>query len=274
MGTLAPALVALLCLLCLALAWWIRHLRREGRTHLREIERLQDLAHRRADQISVLSHEVRTPLALIKGSADLLAEQTPGPLTLTQAKFVGTISQSAAHVISLSEDLLTGARIEAGLFEVHLREVELRAFLRSVVRELRQVHSHRAVALDAPGPPSKVMLDPKLIHQLISNLVGNSLRHDADPGNEIVVRGHTAEGNVLIAISDHGRGMSEDERAGLFERFRTSAPLGQGTGLGLYISKHIVELHGGRIFVDTIASHGTTVLVTFPTGARAARIEP
>jgi signal transduction histidine kinase len=273
MGTITTAVAVVSCLLALALMWWIERLRRVGRTHLREIERLQELAHRRADQISVLSHEVRTPLALIKGSADLLAEQTPGPLTPTQAKFVDTISDSAAHVISLSEDLLMGARIEAGLFEVHLREVELRSYLRSVVRELRQVHSHRAVALDVPGPPTKVMLDPKLIHQLISNLVGNSLRHDDDPHNEIVVRGHTAEGNVLIAISDHGRGMSDSERAGLFERFRTSAPLGQGTGLGLYISKHIVELHGGRIFVDTIASHGTTVLVTFPAIARPERIE-
>ncbi|EAP99228.1 two-component sensor protein [Janibacter sp. HTCC2649] len=253
-------------LVIIVLVWWMRRLRIRLRTSTREIARLHDLALRRADQVSVLSHEVRTPLALIKGSADLLAEETPGPLTTTQAKFVDTISGSAEHVIALAEDLLAHARIEAGLFEVHLRQVELRAYLRTVVRELRQVHHHRAIALDAPGPPTRVYLDPQLIHQLVSNLVGNALRHDDSPANAVVVRGLTADGNVIIAISDQGRGMSEAERSRLFARFSSSAPVGEGTGLGLYISSHIAELHGGRILVDTIAQHGTTMLVTFPAG--------
>jgi signal transduction histidine kinase len=259
-GLLAMALVIAL------LAWWVRRLRSQLRTSAREIARLQELALRRADQVSVLSHEVRTPLALIKGSADLLAEESPGPLTTTQAKFVDTISGSADHVITLAEDLLAHARIEAGLFEVQLREVELRAYLRSIVRELRQVHHHRAIALDAPGPPTRVYLDPQLIQQLVSNLVANALRHDDSPENEVVVRGHTADGNVIISISDQGRGMNEEERSRLFARFSSGAPVGEGTGLGLYISAHIAELHGGRILVDTIAKHGTTMLVTFPAG--------
>ncbi|GAA4121616.1 hypothetical protein GCM10022415_24590 [Knoellia locipacati] len=250
----------------LALAWWVTRLRAALQRSRHEIARLQGVALRRADQVSVLSHEVRTPLALIKGSADLLAEETPGPLTSTQAKFVDTISGSADHVIELAEDMLAHARIEAGLFEVHLRQVELRAYLRSVVHELRQVHRHRAIALDAPGPPTRVYLDPQLIHQLVSNLVANALRHDDGVDNEVVVRGHTADGNVILAISDQGRGMNEEERSRLFARFSSSAPLGEGTGLGLYISAHIAELHGGRILVDTIAQHGTTMLVSFPAG--------
>ena len=266
---MTPALqvgLLVLGLTTVLLGWWVRRLHLRLRTSSHEISRLHDLALRRADQVSVLSHEVRTPLALIKGSADLLAEQTPGPLTATQVSFVDTISGSAEHVIALTEDLLAHARIEAGLFEVHRRPVELRASLRSVVRELRQVHHHRAIALDAPGPPTRVHLDPQLVHQLVSNLVGNALRHDDGPDNEVVVRGHTADGNVVIAISDQGRGMSETERSRLFERFSSGAPLGEGTGLGLYISSHIAELHGGRILVDTIAQHGTTMLVTFPAG--------
>jgi signal transduction histidine kinase len=250
-----------------ALLAWVVAERRRNTTAAREIARLRDLALRRAEQVSVLSHEVRTPLALIKGSADLLVEETPGPLTDVQRKFVGTISDSAQHVISLAEDLLTQARIEAGLFEVHLRQVELRSYLRSVVRQLRQVHD-RAIVLDTPGPPTRVLLDPQLVHQLISNLVGNSLRHDPDPANQVTVRGHVADSTVVISISDRGRGMDEVERARLFERFHSTAPLGEGTGIGLYISRHIAELHGGGIHVDTIAAHGTTMLVTFPAGLR------
>ncbi|MBM6401816.1 sensor histidine kinase [Phycicoccus sonneratiae] len=250
------------------LGWWLVRLRRQYVTAQREIARLKELAVRKADQVSVLSHEIRTPLALIKGSADLLVEETPGPLTDVQRRFATTISDSAEHVIALAEDLLAQARIEAGLFEVHLRPVELRAYLRSVVRELRLVHD-REIVLDTPGPPSRVLLDPQLVHQLLSNLVANSLRHDPNPVNRVTVRGYVADPDVVIAISDRGRGMTEEQRAMLFERFRSSAALGEGTGIGLYISRHIVELHGGSIHVDTIAQHGTTMLVTFPAGGTA-----
>lgn len=244
--------------------------RRERATLDREVDRLRGVAKRRADQVSILSHEVRTPLALIRGSADLLAEQSPGPLNEVQERFVQTISNSADHVISLAEDLLITARIEAGLFEVHLRRVQLRSFLRSVVRELRLVH-RRDLVLDTPGPPVWVMLDPSLVTQLIGNLVANSLRHDPEPGNVVSVRGHVADGMVVLSVSDSGGGMTEDERAQIFGRFHSTAALGEGAGLGLYICRHIAELHGGSIHVDTIAHYGTTMVVTFPAGQPSAQ---
>lgn len=259
LAAVALVLAGCIAVLCLAV---LRERRRRA-TLSREVERLREVARQRADQISVLSHEVRTPLALIRGSAELLAEQKPGPLTDVQARFVETISDSATHVISLAEDLLTTARIEAGLFEVHLRQVQLRSFLRSVVRELRQVHG-RDIVLDTPGAPARVMLDPSLMSQLIGNLVTNSLRHDPDTGHRVTVRGHVAEGMVVLAISDSGRGMTDEEREQLFGRFHSTAALGKGTGIGLYIALHIAELHGGGIHVDTIAHHGTTMVVTFP----------
>ena len=234
----------------------------------REVERLRDVAKQRADQVSILSHEVRTPLALIRGSAALLAEQSPGELNEVQERFVQTISNSANHVISLAEDLLITARIEAGLFEVQLRRVQLRSVLRSVVRELRVVH-RRDIVLDTPGPPARVLLDPSLITQLIGKLVANSLRHDPDTSNVVSIRGHIAEGSVIISVSDSGRGMTEEERTAIFGRFHSTAALGQGSGLGLYICRHIAELHGGSIHVDTIAHFGTTMVVTFPTGDSA-----
>lgn len=259
-------LVALLLLGCVAvLVLAVVRERRRRATLTREVERLRGLATQRADQMSVLSHEVRTPLALIRGSADLLAEETPGPLTPVQSQFVQTISDSAMSISSLAEDLLATARIEAGLFEVHLRRIELRSFLRSVVRELRMVHA-RDIILDTPGPPTRVLLDPGLITQLITNLVTNSLRHDPDTDHRVTVRGSVAEGMVILAIIDRGRGMTETEREQLFGRFYSTAEIGKGTGIGLYIARHIAELHGGGIHVDTIAQHGTTMVVTFPAG--------
>lgn len=264
MEALVGAASVLLVLVVLLTATVV-HQRRERAMLHRDVERLQEVAKRRADQVSILSHEVRTPLALIRGSADLLAEQSPGPLNEVQERFVETISRSASHVISLAEDLLITARIEAGLFEVHLRRVQLRSFLRSTVRELRLVH-RRDIVLDTPGPPVRVVLDPGLVGQLIGNLVANSVRHDPDRTSVIGVRGHVAEGMVVLAVSDSGRGMSEEERAQIFGRFQSTAALGEGAGLGLYICRHIAELHGGSIQVDTIAQHGTTMVVTFPAG--------
>lgn len=263
MVALVVVLVGLVC----ALALLAVRQGRDRRTAVREIERLEDLARRRADQVSVLSHEIRTPLASIRGAVDLLLEETPGPLTPIQRRFLATVSDQSTHLNALAEDLLAQARIEAGLFEMHLRRVELRSFLRGVVRDLRSAHGDR-IALDAPGAPSRVYLDPHLISQLVGNLVTNAIRHNPHGLEPVTVRGLVAEGQVVIAISDAGRGMTEGERAQLFQRFRTSAALGEGTGIGMWISRHIAELHGGSIHVDTISQHGTTMLVSFPAGAR------
>ena len=255
--------VGLAVVAVVALALSLRRSRHRALRSEREIERLRELARHRAEQISVLSHEVRTPLSLIKGSADLLVEESPGPLTPVQRRFATTIADNANHVISLAEDLLTQARIEAGLFDLTLRRVELRSYLRHVVADLRQLHG-RDIVLDTPGPPVHVLLDPHLVHQMVSNLVANSLRHDPDQRHPVTVRGSFVDTEVVLSIHDLGPGMSEEERAVIFDRFHTTAPLGQGTGIGLYISRHIAELHGGSIRVDTISDHGTTMLVTFP----------
>lgn len=146
----------------LALAWWVARLRAALRRSGHEIARLQGVALRRADQVSVLSHEVRTPLALIKGSADLLAEETPGPLTRTQAKFVDTISGSADHVIEPRRGH-AGPRPDRGR-ALRGPPAPGRACGPTCARSsrsLRQVHRHRAIALDAPGPPTRVHLDPQ-----------------------------------------------------------------------------------------------------------------
>jgi len=223
---------------------------------------LTDLATHRADQVAVLSHEIRTPLAVIQGAGELLAEQQAGPLTAQQAVFVGRIVDNAARMHTLSEQLLTRARLEAGLFTVDRSVVDLRALFRRVIDDLCQV-TDASIVLDAPGAPVQAYIDPELIRQVLVNLVHNAA-HLGTPDNRIEVRILPIDDEVSVSVSDGGTGMTTEQRDRLFGRFSSGRSLGNGTGIGLFISQQFVQMHGGRIFVDTISGKGTTMMFTLP----------
>lgn len=257
-------LTAALAVVCTIVA--VVRLARLRRRDLEENRRLRELAARRADQVSMLSHEIRTPLAIITGSAELLAEQGPGPLRPSQEKFVGRIIANAARMQTLAEQLLMQARLESDGFTLHAEHVDVRALMRSVVLELEPI-AGVPIVLHTPGAPVLTMLDPGLIRQVMNNLVMNAAR--SDPGtSSIEVRVTRGEDQVMIAVSDGGAGMSDAQRDRLFRRFTSGRPLGNGTGIGLFISQQLVLLHGGRIFVDTITDKGTTMMFTIPLRGR------
>ncbi len=227
-----------------------------------DADRLRRVAARNADQVSVVSHEIRTPLALIKGAADLLEEQTPGPLTDVQTRYVATISRNCSSVIALAEDLLTQARIDAGMFQMHLVRVRLRTVAQRVIADLRGLHT-LPIALDAPGAPAVVWADAELMRQALVNLINNCVAH-ATAAHMITLRIVSRDDQVLISVSDDGQGIDEAARARLFERFASGRPLRDGTGLGLVITRQIVQMHGGRLLVDSSPGGGTTMLATLP----------
>lgn len=230
-----------------------------------EITRLRHLAENRADRISVLSHEVRTPLAMIKGAVELLLDGKPGPLTPQQRVFLETISQNCERTITLAEDLLTQARIEAGLFRVNLQATDLKSLARQVVRGMKPLlaQKNQIIHLDYPQVLPHIQADPRLIQQALTNLLNNAMRHTSS-GGRIYISISENDQAVSVAVTDDGAGMTSEERRKLFQRFASGRPLGNGTGLGLVIVKQIVELHGGRILVDTTLGQGTTFLFTLP----------
>lgn len=249
-----------------ALAIVCLRMRRRWQTDLADLDRLQRTAQRNADQISVVSHEIRTPLALMKGAADLLAEGTPGTLTPSQSRFVDTISRNCHTVIDLAQDLLVQARIDAGLFELHLQRVDFRALATDVVSGLRLLHTVD-IALDCPGAPPRAWADAKLMRQAITNLITNAMAHAVD-ARLITLRIVGADAQVLVSVSDDGSGMSSEQRQQLFERFASGRPLRDGTGLGLVITRQIVRMHGGEVYVDTIPARGTTMMFSVPSTDR------
>jgi two-component system, OmpR family, sensor kinase len=230
-----------------------------------ELDRLGDLLERRAEQVAALSHELRTPLSMIKGATDLLLEESPGPVNRIQEQFMRSIAQQCNQVIRLCEGLLIQAKIETGLFEPAFEPTNMSGLVRDVVHAMRPLCAERGqqISLDTPQVVSAISADPSLLLQALTNLLSNASRFTSS-GGSINVRVVEIDDGTAVYVSDDGAGMTREQRAQLFRRFATGRPLADGTGLGLVITKDIVELHGGSIMVDTTARRGTTFVVTLP----------
>ncbi|WP_116111819.1 sensor histidine kinase [Austwickia chelonae] len=246
------------------LTWWYAH--RHIRHARMEADQVAQMLRARLERPSVFSHEVRTPLALIKGATELLAEQTPGPLNERQREFVATIATNAEHVIGMAEDLLTEARMANRLFRLDISAFDLHLLVRETVQSLRRIHS-APLRVIGQGRPLLIHADRGLIRQALFNVINNAARH-AGPGVTITVEVTDSQDEVVIAISDDGAGMSEQTRAALFEPFAADSAHRGGTGLGMMITESILQEHGGRVLVDTVDDHGTTIFITLPTSAQ------
>ncbi|MFI6740663.1 sensor histidine kinase [Nonomuraea sp. NPDC050451] len=240
-------------------------MRRAAVAQQAELARLGELVERRAEQVTALSHELRTPLSMIKGAADLLGEGSPGPLTPDQQRFITIVDRQCAQVIALCESLLTQAKIEAGLFTPRLQQVDVSVVARDVVIAMRALCAERKqrITLDTPQVTPRIQADPMLIVQAMTNLLSNASRFTT-VGGGIDVRVAVIDTGIAVYVTDDGAGMTREQRRRLFRRFVTGRPLADGTGLGLVITKTIIELHGGSIMVDTTSMHGTTFLFTLP----------
>lgn len=232
-----------------------------------ELERLERLAERRAEQITALSHELRTPLSMIKGAVELLREGKPGPLTPAQERFLQVVDHQSSQVIGLCESLLIQAKIEAGVFTPRPERVDVTVIVRDVVTAMRPLcaQKQQRITLDTPQVAPRIRADPLLLAQAVTNLLSNASRFTT-AGGSIDVRVMPIDTGVAVYVTDDGAGMSREERHRLFRRFATGRPLADGTGLGLVITKSIIELHGGEILVHTASARGTTFLLTLPLG--------
>lgn len=230
-----------------------------------EVQRLRKLIEVRADQIAMLGHEIRTPLSLIKGSTELLIEGNPGPLTDQQVVFLNTISQNCEHLISMAEDSLIQAKIQAGLFKLHVQRVDLKSIVRLAVEQSRFLTEKKKqhFVTNFPQVSLWIFADGRLVLQALNNLILNASRHTSMNGH-IYITLSKNDNCAVVMINDDGVGMSVEDRRNLFKKFTSGRPLGDGTGLGLVITKQIIELHGGKIMLDTSLGRGTTVLFSLP----------
>jgi PAS domain S-box-containing protein len=234
----------------------------EDITHLREIDRLK------SEFIATASHELRTPLTSVQMGVHLLLEGALGELTESQNEVLQACRQDCERLDKLMRDLLDLSKIEAGESQPQVTTVSTKDLLAGALRELRPQVEAKGLDLnvDAPVDLPSVAVDRLQIERVLSNLVTNALRHTAQ--GEIRISAEQRDNYVAVSVSDTGSGIPTEYLPHIFDKFVQvpDAPTG-GAGLGLTISKSIVEAHGGQISVQSQVGRGTTFTFTLPTAA-------
>jgi NtrC-family two-component system sensor histidine kinase KinB len=232
----------------------------EDITHLREIDRLK------SEFIAGASHELRTPLTSLEMGIHLLLEAPAGDLSAGQLELLTMCREDAMRLDKLVKDLLDLSRIESGKEISQVAPVSVCDLLTEALKPLRQQADGKNLSLQigAAGELPEVMADRSQIERVIANLVMNAIRA-TEPGGAIDVKAAGRQGYVTISVRDTGRGIPHDYLGQVFEPFVQvpNAPAG-GAGLGLSISRRIVEAHGGQITVRSELGQGTTFTFTLP----------
>ncbi len=234
-----------------------------------EVERLHGevraAVRARDDLLVVVSHDLKSPLSAIRLSATLVAKRLPADAEASRANAI--VIRCAEAMDRLIGDLLDAAAIESGTFPVAVGTVNVSELLDELLLTMEPIARARSIAIELSGADHALPLrcDRSRILQVLTNLLGNAIKF-APPGSAVQVRMTSEPAHAIFSVSDRGPGIPEDDRARLFGRYWKGSPPAQpGVGLGLFIAKGIVEAHGGRIWVESIAGDGSTFSFTIPT---------
>ena len=229
-------------------------------------KRLEELDQLKSLSISVASHELRSPLTAIKGYIDNLLEGVAGTLSDQVIYYLTRIGYNTDRVIRLTNMLLDLSRIEAGEMPLDLDDVSIAQVITDVLRDFEPTARSKAItmqALDLVAVP--VRADRHRLEQVLHNLIHNALKFTPTRG-DVVVQSHlTADEEVTITVADTGCGIPPGHQEKVFLKFhRAPSPVQEGVGLGLAITKSLVELHGGRIWVESEPGRGCKFFFTLP----------
>jgi PAS domain S-box-containing protein len=232
-------------------------------TSAKELERL------RAEWSSVVAHDLRQPLGAISMSAQMLARATDDTKLL---KHVDRIRAAANRLNRMVGDLMDLSRLEASRLELARQSVDLPAIVRAAAERAELETSDRVFDVRVEGEVPEVDADPDRIAQVLENLLSNAVKY-GKAGTPIVMSVARDGGDVAVAVTNEGRGLTSEELAHIFERFKRTASAKlegiQGTGLGLYITRALVEAHGGRVAAESTPAGVTTFRFTLPVSGSA-----
>lgn len=237
---------------------------------LHDVSREKQLEEMKLDFVSMAAHELRTPLTAIRGYAELLQEGLRTQLPEEHQQLLERLIISTENLAGLIENLLNVSRIERGKFKVESTPLPITPLIQETITNLQSqaLVKKQTLLFSAPtSPQSFVLADKFRIYQVLINLISNALTY-TPVGGTITVSIEEKGAQMEISVRDNGIGIPKEAIPNLFTKFfRVSGPLeegSKGTGLGLYISKSIVELHKGTIRVESVLGHGSTFIFTLP----------
>ena len=234
-------------------------------TARRELDRLKE------ELFANVSHDLRTPIATIKASIEVVLENEPPGLAEPLHRLLDNIHRESDRMATLVDDLLDLTRLQAGRLRLRTAPSDLQALVRRLARTVEPLAERRGqrLVIDLPKRPIVATVDAERLERALLNLLVNAHRYGCDGGLiRLALRRRRRE--ILFTVADDGPGIAEEDQPRIFERFyrpRTEAARRvQGSGLGLPIAKAMVELHGGRIWLESRAGEGATFHIALPTG--------
>ena len=234
-------------------------------TSLKEAEQVKD------EFIGIAAHELRSPMAVIRGFAQMLIIQTnrgKGPeLADWQIEAIADIDSATSRLVELTEDLLDVTRLQAGRLELQLEPTDLVALVNRILARFQVTAENHSITVNASQEHLVCNVDPRRIEQVFSNLINNAIKYSPMAG-DITITLDEERQFALFSIQDHGIGIPERQHGRIFSRFmradNTQMYDIKGTGLGLYLSRELVERHNGRIWFKSVENEGSTFYVALP----------
>ncbi len=266
-------------MMALIVGWLVRRLAAEGaqaEARAEEAERLHEaerltvaelvrLSTLRADFVSLVSHEVRTPMAAVIGSTRTLQQRWRELSTEQRDAFLALIADETDRLAALVGEVLDSSRIDAGTFSYRFEELDLAGLVNETVATAGLAGGPGRISASVPPDLPAVRGDPARLRQVLTNLIDNAVKYSPD-GAPVEVRASAVDRHATIEVVDSGSGIPARDRELIFEKFgrvhgTSSKP---GTGLGLYIARAIAEAHGGTLEVSSAPGHGSTFALNLP----------
>lgn len=245
---------------------------REGRlvniiADVHDITKFREAEELKSTFISIISHELKTPVALIKGYAETLRREDAKWDAATVQESLAVITEEADRLTDLIEKLLDASRLQAGALKLNMSEVALDQLAARLVEKFRVQSGKHTLHADFPAGFPVVLADEERLTQVLGNLLSNAIKYSPQ-GGRVTVRGRAEAQQVVVSVTDEGPGIASADLPRVFDRFyRGDSDLTRrvkGTGLGLFLAKAVIEAHHGRIWVDSPPGAGATFYFSLP----------
>jgi len=233
---------------------------------VRDITRFREAEEIKSTFISVISHELKTPVALIKGYVGTLRREDASWDREIIEDSLAVIEEEADRLTVLIENLLDASRLQAGGIKINLCDVDLKNLVEKAAQRFETQTTQHKIRVEFPADFPIIIGDEERLVQVFSNLISNAIKYSPS-GGEIRINAQVRADQVIVCVTDQGTGVAPEDRPHIFDRFYRSqdaARTTKGAGLGLYLARAVIEAHGGSIWVEPLAERGARLCFSLP----------